>query len=216
MLIVLDNAESILDSQGADGREMYGLVQELCQFSYNDHERPDIIDSILAQLDFHPLSITLLATVAQRNSWDINRLVRKWEKHQTSMLQTEHNESLAAAIELSLASPTFKKLGPRARELLGVIAFFPQGINEDSLGWLFPTTPNRTTIFDKFCILSLTSRSDGFITMLVPLRDYLRPKDPLSSLLLCATKGRYFAQMSAKLELNAPGFRETQWIISEE
>ena len=50
----------------------------------------------------------------------------------------------------------------------------------------------------------------------MPLRDYLRPKDPLSSPLLSATKESYFNRLSTKIDPNAPGFEETRWIISED
>ena len=253
MVIVLDNAESILDPHGTDKREIYDLVEELTRFSniclvitsrittvppdcrcldiptlsieaareafyhiYGNNERPDEIDKILTQLDFHPLSVTLLATVAHQNKWDNNRLAKEWEHRQTSVLQTEHKKSLADAIELSLSSPLFKNLGAEARDLLGVVAFFPQGINESNLDWLFPTTSNVAATLDKFCILSLTYRSDGFVTMLMPLRDYLRPKDPLSSPLLSATKESYFTRLSTDIDPNASGFEETRWIISED
>ena len=130
-------------------------------------------------------------------------------------LRTGHN-SLGATIDLSLSSPMFKQLDPNARDLLGVVAFFPQGVNEENLDWLFPTIPDVAATLDTFCVLSLTYRSDGFVTMLVPLRDYLHPKDPLLSPLLSTAKKSYFTRLSAKPELFMPGSKETQWIASED
>ena len=52
--------------------------------------------------------------------------------------------------------------------------------------------------------------------MLAPLRDYLRPRDPASSPLLCITKDRYFIRMSVSLDPNEPLFRESRWIVAED
>jgi tetratricopeptide (TPR) repeat protein len=183
---------------------------------YKHGEHSDLISNILEQLDFHPLSITLLATVAHHNKWNTYRLVSEWDERHTEMLQIGYNKSLAATIELSLSSSMFQALGPNARDLLGVVAFFPQGIDENNVNWLFPTVPDRKNIFDKFCVLSLTYRNDNFITMLAPIRDYLSPKDPMSAPLLYSTKERYLSRLSVDIFPGKPGFEEARWITSED
>ena len=95
-----------------------------------------------------------------------------------------------------------------------------QGVDEQNLDWLFPTISDRKLLFDKFFVLSLAHRNHGFVTMLAPIRDYLRPQDPNSSPLLRATKGRYFTRLSVDLYPDQPGFRpgfrEAEWIKSED
>jgi tetratricopeptide (TPR) repeat protein len=182
---------------------------------YRNIGRSGIIDDLLERLDFHALSVKLLATTASHNGWEHDRLAKEWDAQRAQVLQTDYSESLAATIELSLSSPTFRSLGPNARDLLGVVAFFPQGVNEDNLDWLFPTISNRQNMIDKFCVLSLTYRSNGFITMLAPIRDYLSPQDPQSSPLFCTTRDRYFTRLSVVVHPNTPGFEEAQWIVLE-
>ena len=118
-------------------------------------------------------------------------------------------------VELPLASPTFRNLGPHARELLEVIAFFPQGISKKNADWLFPTISDVLNVLDTFCALSLTYRNDGFITMKARRRDHLCPRDPASSPLLNTMKENYLTRLSGEVLPGKPGFEETRWITTE-
>ena len=184
---------------------------------YDNKERPVLIDDILTQLEFHPLSVTLLAKVARRNGWNNDRLVNEWGQRQTGALQKGDWKNFAATIELSLASPTFKALGPDARGILEVVAFFPQGVSENDFHRLFPTVLDGNHILDELCVLSLTYRSGEFVTMLAPIRDHLGLKDPSSSPLLRKTKEYYFTRMSVEIEPHIQGsFDESRWITLED
>ena len=110
----------------------------------------------------------------------------------------------------------FQELGHDARSFLEVIAFLPQGVNEKNVSWFFPTISNVLSILDGFCILSLTYRNNGFVTMLAPLRNYLRPKDPPSSTLLITTKEHYFTKLSGGVPPGKLGFEEARWITTED
>ena len=254
MIIVLDNAESILGLPETNAQEIHTIVDELSQFSniclaitsrisnalpahceiieipmlsmeaghetfyriYKRSEQSDQINQILEELDFRPLSLTLLATVAQQNRWIAKRLRAEWERQRTRVLRTRNLGSLAATVELSLASPMFQELGSDAREALEVVAFFPQGVNEDNIDRLFPAISDGPGMFDTFYNLSLTHRGDGLTTMLAPLRDYLCPKDPMASPLLRAAKEHYFGRLSVDIGPSMPGFDESKWIVSED
>ena len=211
---------------------------------YDNGGRSDIISDLVERLDRHALSITLLAKVASHRVWDYDRLAGEWKTRRAQVLEAVGDGGLKATLDLSLTSPTFDKFSPSpsqtsrerfaskvrkfispltphppifsARELLEVVAFFPQGVNEKNLEWLFPTIPDSRDILDTFCMLSLTYRSNGFVTMLAPIRDHLTPKDPKSCPLLCATKDNYFSRLAVDIHPDEPGFEKTRWIVSED
>ena len=194
-------------------------MESACDIFYDiyGHDRPsNVIRGLVRELDFHALSIALLATTASHNGWGYDQLAKEWHTHRTQVLRTSHNESLAASIEFSLTSPIFQTLDPNARDLLELVAFFPQGVDGENLDWLLPTIPDGKNIFDKFCVLSLAYWNNSFITMLAPIRDHFFPRHPESSPLLCAAKGHYFTRLSVFLDPEKPGFREARWIVSED
>jgi len=250
MIIVLDNAESILDPWGTNDPGIYDIVEELSQLKtvclcitsristappgcqtlnipslsveaacdifyriYKHGGRSDLVNSIPRELYSHPYLIVLLVTTAHLNGWDTAQLSKEWKSRRGSAFQAD---CVAAVVEFSLASHMFQILGPDARELLGVVAFFPRGVDESNVDRLFPTITNRTHIFNRFRTFSLTYPSEGFITMLAPFRDYLCPRDPKSSPLLCLAKEYYFSRLSVDVNPGKPGFEESGWIISED
>ena len=71
-------------------------------------------------------------------------------------------------------------------------------------------------MLDELCVLSLTYQNDGYVTILIPLRDHLRPEYPPSSPLLGTTGEYCFTRLSGGTLPGEPGFEEAQWIASED
>ena len=134
--------------------------------------RSPAVDDLIAGLDFHPLSIDLLARSVRENSWDATMLMRAWEDDQKGALGKKHRQSLKDALELSLCSPTIKNLGTRAQDTLNAIAAFPLGVEEGRLVRIFPCITGVEATVDVLCRFSLIYRQDGFVKMLSPFRSY--------------------------------------------
>ncbi|KAG9308326.1 hypothetical protein JVU11DRAFT_12090 [Chiua virens] len=76
----------------------------------------DAVDKVLAALDFHPLSIHILAHTASESQWTGEELLEEWN---TRLLQEgRRKENLGFTIRLSLSSPSVKNLGDKALDVL--------------------------------------------------------------------------------------------------
>jgi tetratricopeptide (TPR) repeat protein len=134
------------------------------------------ITNLLTELEFHPLSINLLANAAQQNGWSPRMLLTRW-KHQPSAV-LDHGEgklqSLSATMQLSLSSPSIQNFGEDGGRTLAIIAFLPQGLNGDLATQLLPSLPHIDIICDVLCRQSLVYRQGVFIKMLAPIRHYVQ------------------------------------------
>lgn len=148
---------------GEDARDaFYGL----CHLA-----RSPVVNDLLTGLDFHPLSIDLLATAVRENGWDESALLRVWDD-ETGVLRTQYQQRLEDAVELSFRSPTIQHLGTAALEVLEAIAAFPRGFEERRLKRAFPGITEVEVAVDVLCRFSLLYRQDGFVKMLTPFRFY--------------------------------------------
>ncbi|KAH7902753.1 hypothetical protein BJ138DRAFT_282723, partial [Hygrophoropsis aurantiaca] len=168
---------------------------------YHANGPPAIIDKLLSDLDFHPLSINILAHVARGNQWTLEELMRSWEGQHTHLLDAGDGkrQSLSVTIELSLTSSSIQRLGPDARHVMQVAAFLPQGLNGRYLERLFPTVPNIHSIVGALCRLSLMYRKMDAYTMLSPIRLHILSAykdDDIPPLDLTHIRAYYYKQLA--------------------
>ncbi|KAG5350109.1 hypothetical protein C0989_012669 [Termitomyces sp. Mn162] len=134
-----------------------------------------ILIKLLSAVDFHPLSINLLAQAAVQNEWSPQDLITAWDHQRATLLEAGNgkSQSLAVTIETSLNSPSFLKLGETVHHLLQIIAFLPQGIRKTHLAAIFPGVSNIESCADALCRQSLAYLNGDFITLLAPVRLYI-------------------------------------------
>jgi len=141
-------------------------------YSLCDLERSPAVDDLIAGLDFHPLSINLLASFVRENDWDESMLLRVWDDDQTSFLKTSYYRRFEDAVESLLCSPTVKGLGTVARDVLETIVASPGGVKESTLDSTFSEISGIGGIVAVFCKLSLLYHEDGFVKVPSPFRFY--------------------------------------------
>jgi hypothetical protein len=147
-------------------------------------ERSSAVDNLIAELDFHPLSINLLASAVREKGWDESALLQAWRDSGTSVLKMPDGQGLESAVESSLFSPSIQNLGATAREALEAIAAFPGGVEETRMERMFPGIPGLADMVPVLCRFSLVHCQDGFVRMLSPFRLYflecmLQPSQPV-------------------------------------
>ncbi|KAG2059325.1 hypothetical protein BDR06DRAFT_949373 [Suillus hirtellus] len=139
------------------------------------------IKGLLRELDFHPLSINLLAHTARQNDWSPATLLQRWNNRHTAVLNPGKGklQSLSDTMQLSLDSPSIQALGEDGRRTLAIIAFLPQGLNDNLASDLLPSLQEVDTICDVLRTQSLVYRQDNFIKVLAPIRHYVQDSLPL-------------------------------------
>ena len=137
-------------------------------------ERSAEIDNLLEELDFHPLSIDLLASAASENVWDQATLLEAWNYEKTSILKARGRQSLEDNIKSALGTPTIKAHGTATLETLRALADISSGIKERELKITFTEIAEIGDATDALCRLFLVYRQDGWVKMLSPFRFYFR------------------------------------------
>ena len=131
--------------------------------------RTSAVNSIIARLDCHPLSIGLLASCVHENNWNEPMLLKACSDDQGNTLKINYYPRLRDAVDSALRSPTIERLGTRARDVLKEIATLPRGIKEYRLE---RKMVGAGEVVDVLCKFSLVYRQDGLVKMLFPIRSY--------------------------------------------
>lgn len=138
-------------------------------YTLSNLPRSSAVDDLIAGLDFHPLSIALIAKWVHENNWDEQTLLKAWRDENANALRATYHQKLSEIIEPVFLSPTIHRLGSTVRGALEAIAAFPSGVEECELEGRIAGAGEVINILCKFF---LVYRQDGFVKMLSPIRSY--------------------------------------------
>ena len=185
-----------LEVPSLDAHPAYELFAKIFQREIS--ESRSTLESILSVVDYHPLTISLLAHVAEVNEWSIEELSERWVAQRSQLLNAGHGKdyNLAESIELSLRSPCIRLYGHDVQRVLRIIAFFPQGLPRKNLKSMFPSISKIQGMIVALYKQSLVVFNEGFVTMLAPVRIYATDSIPgPDPSLLEAARHHYYSQL---------------------
>ena len=129
------------------------------------------VDGLLADLDFHPLSINLVASSVRENDWDESAFFDALDNDPMNLLKADNYQSLKNAMESSFLCPTIRGLGATVKGVLKVIAT-SGGVEESTLARDFPETARVGEVVDVLCKFFLIYREGGLVKTFSPFRFY--------------------------------------------
>ena len=165
------------------------------------------IERILAALDYHALSINILANTATMNQWSPARLDGAWDSSRLRMLETAESKhrNLRVSIEISLECPLLQDTKDSVLRLLRVVAFLPQGVHREALTAVIGDR-NALYVAESVCRCSLAYWRGEYITALAPIRLYIADTHNNSlaydNILLTGIRHHYYRLLSDTELLN--------------
>ncbi|KZT39844.1 hypothetical protein SISSUDRAFT_1127698 [Sistotremastrum suecicum HHB10207 ss-3] len=149
-----------------------------------DTESDAQLDSLLKKVDYVPLAITLLASLAQTE--DLGTLDARLGHEKASLLQTgfsDHREdNISVSIKLSMDAPPMQ-MNPLTLRILSLISYLPSGVSRDLLNALLgaQNVSPALQILKQLSLAYAPPSPSPFITTLSPIRLYTIDHHPMAS-----------------------------------
>ncbi|KIM72236.1 hypothetical protein PILCRDRAFT_744024 [Piloderma croceum F 1598] len=160
---------SVLDPSAA--HHLFLTINPMEDISKSEQE---VLDSLLQDLDYVPLAITLLAAVGQ--GFSLTTLKRMWLEERTKLLETRRSrlESVEISTNLSLTTLDITET-PQAVQLLGILSLLPDGLLdwESRLSYIAPSLENVFYLVRLLIRTALVQLDRNRLRVLSPIRHFV-------------------------------------------